>query len=313
MTPNFTDLVDLESWTQFAQGLVSFSGDPNLINNFDWSKINALTVEDYLDLLDELEVLLENFDWSFLSAQIPFITSILQQQGLPQSQIDLSIGFLNDFVAGDISLLTDAFDSVRALLVGVAPTTLMFDAISGTGVPSNAPTTGDDILTGTNGGDVIKALAGNDVIDGKGGDDILIGDAGNDKISGGAGKDRLIGRGGKDDLNGGGGKDKVVGGGGADKLKGGGGNDIIYGGKGDDTLTGNAGRDKFVFRKKDGDDVITDFDVGSDRIKIAGTSDIGDIEFTQQGSHVLVEAGRLDLLVRNVTEAEMNDADIFIF
>ncbi|MEX0339198.1 MAG: calcium-binding protein [Arenibacterium sp.] len=233
MIPSFTDLSSLDAWTQYAQSIISFSGSPDLIDSFDWSKINQLTVEDYLELLDDAEALLENFDWSFLSAQIPLITSLLQQQGVPQAQIDQSIGFLTDFVNGDISYLTDAFDMARAFLVGYAPSAVLFDAVSGAVGPiSTTPTPGDDVLTGNRNDNVIKALAGDDVIDGKAGDDILIGDAGNDEIIGGSGKDRLIGRGGSDDLKGGSGKDKLSGGKRGDDLVGGRVHDILFGGKG---------------------------------------------------------------------------------
>ncbi|MEX0279735.1 MAG: calcium-binding protein [Arenibacterium sp.] len=309
-----TNLAGLEAWTQYAQSLLGFSGDPELLNSFNWSAINALTVEDYLELLDLAEQALLTFDWSFLGAQLPFITSILQQQGLPQAEIDQALGLLNDFVSGDVSVLTDGFDVAREALKGFAPSTVIFDAVSGNVTPpSNEPTSGDDVLTGTSGNDKIKALGGNDQIDGKGGDDILIGDAGNDEINGGKGKDKLLGRAGSDDLNGGDGKDKLSGAGGSDDLSGGKGNDIINGGKGKDTLAGNQGNDRFVFKKKDGVDTIVDFQLGSDKIKILDTASTADLTFTDVTNGVLVEAGRLDVLVQGLTEAQLNDAENFVF
>ncbi|WP_417822141.1 hypothetical protein [Terasakiella sp.] len=56
--------------------------------------------------------------------------------------------------------------------------------------------------------------------------------------------------------------------GGADLIDGGAGNDTIWGGAGADTLTGGAGNDIFYFRFGDGDDVITDFTSGEDRIAL---------------------------------------------
>ncbi|MBP0446676.1 family 16 glycosylhydrolase [Roseomonas sp. SSH11] len=57
---------------------------------------------------------------------------------------------------------------------------------------------------------------------------------------------------------------------GNDVLKGGAGHDWIQGGQGNDRLTGGAGADSFVFDDWDGDDVITDFQPGLDRIILRG-------------------------------------------
>ena len=59
--------------------------------------------------------------------------------------------------------------------------------------------------------------------------------------------------------------------GGDDVLIGGAGNDILFGGAGNDTLTGGEGADKFVFLAKSnsGNDVITDFQAGSDKVVFA--------------------------------------------
>jgi Ca2+-binding RTX toxin-like protein len=46
------------------------------------------------------------------------------------------------------------------------------------------------------------------------------------------------------------------------------GNDSIFGGTGSDTLTGGAGSDIFQFTVTAGSDVITDFDVSGDSIKL---------------------------------------------
>ncbi|MEX0280595.1 MAG: calcium-binding protein [Arenibacterium sp.] len=314
MTPTLTDLSGLEAWTQFGQGLLAYTADPELIDSFDWSSINSLTVAEYLDLLDDAEALLANFDWSFLASQVPLITSILQQQGLPQSVIDQAVSALNQLASGDVSFLTDGFDFARETLNAYDPSTVIFDAVSGNVTPPvDGPTTGDDFLVGTSGDDKIKALAGDDLINGKGGDDILIGDGGDDVINGGNGKDRLLGRAGGDDLKGGKGKDKLSGGGGNDDLGGGKGNDTLIAGKGVDTLTGNGGNDRFVFTKKDGDNIVTDFQIGKDKIKIQGTESTADLTFTNVSDGVLIEAGQLDILIQNQNAAQMNDADNFLF
>ena len=98
------------------------------------------------------------------------------------------------------------------------------------------------------------------------GKDVLIGTDGNDIIKGKGRNDRLDGKVGDDKLLGGKGKDKLFGGDGNDVLKGGKGNDHIVGGPGDDVLTGGRGKDKFVFRGDFGEDRITDFKPGTDRI-----------------------------------------------
>jgi len=59
--------------------------------------------------------------------------------------------------------------------------------------------------------------------------------------------------------------------GGNDTLNGGTGNDVLFGGAGNDTLTGGEGNDKFVFlaNSNSGQDVITDFQAGSDKVIFA--------------------------------------------
>jgi VCBS repeat-containing protein len=65
-------------------------------------------------------------------------------------------------------------------------------------------------------------------------------------------------------------QDVLQGGKGHDTLNGGAGADWIWGGVGHDTLTGGAGRDTFVFERRSGHDVITDFLVGTDRLLFTG-------------------------------------------
>ncbi|HUH88514.1 MAG TPA: peroxidase family protein [Pusillimonas sp.] len=115
---------------------------------------------------------------------------------------------------------------------------------------------GADTLRGNSGDDVLNGGSGNDRLFGGGGDDVLNGGSGNDVLDGGAGDDIL---------NGGSGNDALEGGAGDDILNGGSGNDILHGGLGDDILTGGAGDDIFVFG---GNDLITDFTVGQDRIDL---------------------------------------------
>ena len=120
----------------------------------------------------------------------------------------------------------------------------------------------------------IRAGNGDDLIYGSSRNEWLFGQEGNDSIDGGAG----------DDLISGGfsttreyGNDVLRGGKGNDTVYGHGGNDVIGGGKGADELFGGDGNDLFVTSVKNGKggknlDVIKDFELGTDRIIIEGSS-----------------------------------------
>lgn len=79
-------------------------------------------------------------------------------------------------------------------------------------------------------------------------------------LSGAQGRDLLIGSSGDDRLAGARGVDSLIGGDGAD---------ILTGGRGQDVLTGGAGADQFVFGPRAGNDRITDFTPGEDRIDLS--------------------------------------------
>ena len=85
------------------------------------------------------------------------------------------------------------------------------------------------------------------------------GNANANTIEGGSSKDTILGAGGNDVIKGNAGNDRIYG----DS-----GNDTIFGGKGNDTLTGGSGNDVFVYAYGDGNDVITDYTAGKDKIKI---------------------------------------------
>ena len=96
--------------------------------------------------------------------------------------------------------------------------------------------------SGVNGSTILGTAAG-DALNGSIGDDNLQGLAGNDTLSGGNGNDTLLG--GADD-------------------------DEITGSFGDDFMEGGTGADSFVFGLGEGDDVIQDFDVGTDVLTLIG-------------------------------------------
>ena len=113
----------------------------------------------------------------------------------------------------------------------------------------------------------------------------MFGGAGNDSLSGGDGNDTISGDKGNDTLTGGAGNDS---------LSGGDGNDTISGDKGNDTLTGGKGKDVFVYSKSTGNDVITDYTAGQDKIKITGS-----YSSKVSGKDVIFKVGSGTLTVKN--------------
>lgn len=127
---------------------------------------------------------------------------------------------------------------------------------------------GDDVLTGAHGSDALLGGTGNDTLRGWGGNDRIAGGPGDDIIAGDPGRDRLRGGAGNDTMDGGAQDDALRGEDGSDVLSGGAGADALLGGAGDDILTGGADRDTFVFASGGGDDAITDFEPGVDRLLV---------------------------------------------
>jgi Ca2+-binding RTX toxin-like protein len=178
-------------------------------------------------------------------------------------------------------------------------------------------TDGVDVISGRGGNDTLIGLAGDDTLDGGIGDDTLRGGAGADVIDGGDGIDTAsyagsgagvsidlaaeTASGGDADgdtlfsienLEGSGFSDVLSGDDGANVLTGGDGDDTLTGANGNDVLTGGAGNDQYVFHLAnlqlgevpDGDDIITDFEIGIDKIRfispffnaLAGAAQVGD-------------------------------------
>ena len=113
------------------------------------------------------------------------------------------------------------------------------------------------------------------------------GDGGDNRIEGLAGSDILTGGGGQDTLIGGDGNDSLDGGDDNDTLNGGDGGDFsIIGGGGADTMTGGVGVDVFRYDLTSDSgidtgnrDIITDFEVGTDRIQLWRITDPDPIQF----------------------------------
>lgn len=178
------------------------------------------------------------------------------------------------------------------------------------GNDSIAGGSGDDVALGGDGADQIKGDRGNDTLSGSYGDDSIHGGADDDRVFGGDGRDLLFGGNGDDMVAGGTGADTIKGGAGDDMIAGGGQNDLLEGGTGNDTLRdgggrdiliGEAGADVFELRADKTRDVIRDFELGIDTIRLQNTDfaslqidDIanGRVEISYDGnSLVLLEQG----------------------
>lgn len=127
---------------------------------------------------------------------------------------------------------------------------------------------GKDHIEGGIGDDDLSGNEGDDYVDGGLNDDEAFGGAGNDHVRGGSGDDELWGGLDDDKVDGGTGNDIINGNDGNDIMIGGYGHDRVVGGEGKDSLTGGLGRDEFWFLPESGQDVITDFEIGKDKVDL---------------------------------------------
>ena len=205
----------------------------------------------------------------------------------------------NDFefqvTVTDSAGLTDVQD-ITVSVTDEADTPVDPDPLTFTPINSFSGTAGADALTGTDQSDLLEGLGGDDVLAGLGDDDLLDGGPGNDTVvyqldPGGATVDlfagtatdgfggtdtiidveNVIGSEFSDVLTGDSGANTISGLGGVDIINGGGGNDSFIPGAGADNVTGGGGADNFFYLSPgEGDDSITDFEVGVDTISIVG-------------------------------------------
>ncbi len=172
---------------------------------------------------------------------------------------------------------------------------------------------GSDLLKGGAGADKLFGGAQSDQLLGEGGRDVLKGQGGNDDLNGGGGNDRLFGAQGSDVLFGAGGKDKLNGGGGTDTLSGGAKRDVLIGSKGADVLTGGAGSDRFIFKKTDGNDTITDFQDGLDKIVVkSGASSFSDLDISRVDGDTVIDFARVSITLEDIRPVDIDVSD-FIF
>ena len=86
--------------------------------------------------------------------------------------------------------------------------------------------------------------------------------------------DTIIGNSAKNTILGGSGDDVLVGGAGLDRLEGGAQNDTLTGGAKSDALLGGPGADIFIFKAREGADVIHDFEPGIDHIQAPANANV---------------------------------------
>ena len=116
---------------------------------------------------------------------------------------------------------------------------------------------------------------------------------GQDQLFGTILGETLTGGNGDDFINGNAGNDLLYGGNGADRLDGGWGDDLLSGGRGNDLLVTGIGRDIILVERGGGIDVVTDFDLGQDSVRLGeGVT----VSRTQTVDHD--NDGNLDLLLQ---------------
>ncbi|MFY0682350.1 MAG: hypothetical protein JXR13_17395 [Thalassovita sp.] len=188
------------------------------------------------------------------------------------------------------------------------------DTVSGgSGRDQMSGQAGNDILAGGTGQDTISGGTGNDLIRGENDDDFLYGNSGHDTLEGGKGNDFLSGYSGNDSLFGNSGDDKIHGSSGNDYLSGSSGNDTLEGGTGNDSMQGGGDADVFVFSASSalGNDTISDFGNGADRIQIEN-SNYSSLSISSTASNVLIEWNDNSILLLNTSLGDINSSD-FLF
>ena len=161
--------------------------------------------------------------------------------------------------------------------------------------------TGNDMMFGDIGNDSLCAGEGNDTLRGdqidngnspsvgaNGQQDKLSGGAGNDLLFGDEGQDTLCGGEDNDTLHGGKDDDLLKGCSGDDLLLGEMGNDSLVGGSGNDTLTGGEGNNYFVLELNSGSDVITDFQLGQDKLVLAEGLTLSRLQINAEGDNAVI-------------------------
>ncbi|MDA5093670.1 hypothetical protein O2N63_06170, partial [Aliiroseovarius sp. KMU-50] len=159
-----------------------------------------------------------------------------------------------DYVTGG-----DGFDQVsyrqEASYGGTAGLVMQYDFNGGERIITDGWGNTDTLLdiewiVGTGVGDTLRGNPDDERLEGRGGNDLLAGYSGNDTLIGGTGDDTLYGDSGDDVIFG-------------DE-----GNDTIVDNWGNDTMSGGLDADEFVFQGTPGNDVVVDFSLGEDAVRL---------------------------------------------
>jgi len=202
--------------------------------------------------------------------------------------------------------------------------------------------TGNDVLSGGDGNDKLIGLAGNDTLDGGNGNDTLIGGSGDDTLIGGSGIDTVsygdatsgvtvsladagphVTSAGSDtfssieNLTGSAFGDTLTGDAGANTLYSGDGDDILNGGAGNDLLIGGSGADKFVFDLGTGQDMVSDFASGTDKLDLSafGFADFTAVQAATHdvGGNAVIDLGGGDsVTLTGVTSSQLQSGDVIL-
>ncbi|MCU0547436.1 MAG: hypothetical protein MUE44_35620 [Oscillatoriaceae cyanobacterium Prado104] len=197
----------------------------------------------------------------------------------------------SDTIYGENSELNSSNLTGRDLIYGSAGSDMLFG------------NRGEDSISGGQGNDIVYGGQDNDLIHGDSGSDSLYGNLGNDSICGAEGEDLINGNEGQDYLCGSQGKDTLYGGSENDTLIGENGKDWLFGGAGSDLLAGGNGSDCFVLQLNSSTDTIADFQVGTDRLVLAGGLTFQQLRITQGNGGALISANSQVLAVLNGVNA----------
>lgn len=113
--------------------------------------------------------------------------------------------------------------------------------------------------------------------------------------------------------------DRVIGTEKKDTIIGGDNSEVIEGWRGNDLLTGGGGNDVFRFRDGFGKDIITDFEVGADRIRLNDLSDLFDgfegLQIVQEGDDTVIRVigdTKNSITLRDVEASTLTESDFIL-
>ena len=251
----------------------------------------------------------------------------------------LAGGVGNDSLVGGAGIDTADYSGTvgaRVYLGVTGPQNTFHGADVLSGIENLLGGSGIDRFFGSTVANVLNGGLGNDQLYGGGGADSLIGGDGNDFFHGGADLDVIIfagsaavdvdivrttaiGQGtdtlgGVENITGGSGNDIIRGNAAANVLNGMAGNDTLAGRGGSDVLTGGSGADRFVFANWEGNDRITDFQNGLDRIEINGPPDsLADLSIYNSANGAVISwNGATTIQLVGIDRGQL-DASDFIF